>query len=349
MRSRARDALAITAAIGKAARRGILARSGTALETLGRLRRGTLFFDKTGTLTHGRMEVVSFRGPDWVKPLVEAAERDSTHPVGRALRQAFADTDRRLEAESVEVVHGGGLLAVVGGRRVIVGSPKFVGERALRDHTMEEHSDLWSRDAITPVWIAVDGRVVAMVGLEDRIQSEAAECLRALEERGFEIAILSGDHPEVVRAVGRRLGVAEDRCHGGLSPEQKLEHVKSRSEGDVIMVGDGVNDAAALAAAKVGIAVHGGAETCFAAADIFLQKPGVAPVVELIDGARRTTATIRTNIWVSLFYNAAGASMAIAGLLNPLIAAVLMPLSSLAVVTHSFRFRFGSNSVANPR
>ncbi len=146
----------------------------------------------------------------------------------------------------------------------------------------------------------------------------------------------------MVDAVGNALGLPVSRCHGGQSPEEKLQRVQSAvAHGAVIMVGDGVNDAAALAAATVGVAVHGGAETCLAAADVFLQKPGVEPIIELVDGARRTTRVIRNNILFSLAYNTLGASLAISGLLNPLVAAVLMPISSLVVVTNSFRFRFG--------
>jgi Cu2+-exporting ATPase len=132
--------LAVTAAMGKAARRGILVRTGAALETLGGLRSGTVFFDKTGTLTHGRLDLVRFEGPEWVRPLVAAAERESTHPVGRALRQALDDDARRLDPESVEITAGGGICARVDGRQVAVGSPKFIGARALRDQDLEERT-----------------------------------------------------------------------------------------------------------------------------------------------------------------------------------------------------------------
>lgn len=335
--------LAVTAAIGKAARHGILAKSGAALEALGRLENGVIVFDKTGTLTHGRMEVTAFVGPDWVQPLVAAAERDSTHPVGRALRQA-CETEVRKTASEVEVVHGGGLVAVVEGRTVRIGSPRFVRAEALADAALVERVEAWSKDALTPVWIAIDGRVVAAAGLSDRLRSEARSSVAELEAQGFEVHVLSGDDPRVVHAVGRSLGLAEDRCHGGQSPEDKLAFVeRTKAVRPVVMVGDGVNDAAALAAATAGVAVHGGAETCFAAADVFLQKPGIDTLATLISGAKTTTKTIRNNVVFSLMYNTLGASLAMTGLLNPLVAAVLMPLSSLAVVTNSFRFRFGAD------
>lgn len=333
--------LAITAAIGKAARRGILAKSGAALEALGQLKKGILFFDKTGTLTHGRMEVVALVGPDWVKPLIAAAEAGVTHPVGRALRKACLDSGEAPTADEVELVHGGGLVAEVGGHTLHIGSPRFVRAHSLHDRGFAAQVEAWSQDALTPVWVAVDGRVVAAAGLSDRLRSEARASVEALARQGFEVHILSGDHPSVVSAVGRALGLPEEHCHGGQSPEDKLARVKAAAaEGQVVMVGDGVNDAAALAAATVGVAVHGGAETCFAAADVFLQKPGVDTLSDLVEGARRTTRTIRNNIIFSLAYNVLGASLAMTGLLNPLVAAILMPVSSLVVVTNSFRFQF---------
>lgn len=333
--------LVMSAAIGKAARRGILARSGAALEALGSLRGGTLFFDKTGTLTHGRMEVCAFAGPKWVQAYVAAAERSSTHPVGRALCQAF-EVQEKLQVSDFESVCGGGVRAQVADKSILIGSAKFVLEQALADTDLVAEVDAWSLDGLTPVWIAIDGRVLGAVGLADRLRSEAKESVQALTARGFEVHILSGDHPAVVASVGRALDLPPERCHGAQTPEEKLAKVEAYvSAGPVLMVGDGVNDAAALAAATVGVAVHGGAETCLEAADVFLQRPGVRPLVALVVGARRTVSTLRVNIIFSLVYNMAGVALAMTGHLNPLVAAVLMPLSSLVVVSNSYRFRFG--------
>ena len=336
--------LALTAAMGKAARRGILVRSGAALELLGRRgQRPTLLFDKTGTLTHGRLELARFEGPDWVRPLVAAAEKTSAHPVGRALRSALRTEGAPLpEATAVRVVNGGGVEARIDEHEVVVGSPAFVGARALRSPRLDEATERWSTEGLTPVWVAVDGRVRALCGLADRVRSEAAECIEQLSALGFEVEILSGDSPPVVEAVGRSLGLPPERCRGGVDPEGKLARVEAVLErGPAVMVGDGVNDAPALAAASVGVAVHGGAEVALGAADVFLSRDGVAPVVELVRGARRTYRVLAGNIAFSLAYNCIGATLAVTGHLNPLVAAVLMPISSLVVVTSSFRFAFG--------
>jgi len=145
----------------------------------------------------------------------------------------------------------------------------------------------------------------------------------------------------VVRAVAQRLGLPEELCRGGVSPEAKLaaiEELRARAGNDpVVMVGDGVNDAAALAAATVGIAVHGGAEASLAAADVYLGRRGLAPLAELLAGARRTFGAIRRNVAVSLVYNATGVALAMTGHLDPIVAAVLMPLSSLTVIGLSYR------------
>ncbi|MHC4837618.1 MAG: HAD family hydrolase, partial [Planctomycetota bacterium] len=155
---------------------------------------------------------------------------------------------------------------------------------------------------------------------------------------------LSGDHPELVAAVGQDLGLAPAACRGGLSPEDKLELVREAVAArvparPVVMVGDGWNDATALAAADVGVAVHGSAEASLAAADVFVARPGVGRLVALHQGAARTLGIIRRNLGVSLAYNAVGVGLALTGILNPLIAAVLMPLSSLTVVSLAWRGR----------
>ena len=135
-----------------------------------------------------------------------------------------------------------------------------------------------------------------------------------------------------------KLGIDPDEAHGAVSPEAKVDAViRSRERGPVAMVGDGVNDAAALAAATVGIGVHGGAEATLAAADVYITRPGIGPLVELLEGSRRTIAVVRRNLVFSLVYNAVGVALAMSGVLNPLIAAVLMPASSITVIVSSYR------------
>jgi P-type E1-E2 ATPase len=147
------------------------------------------------------------------------------------------------------------------------------------------------------------------------------------------VEILSGDEPATVVAVGVALGLSPEHCHGGLGPEDKMKAVeRAKREGPVFMVGDGVNDAAALSAANVGIAVHGGAEASLAAADVYLGRPGVAALVDLFTGATRTFAVIRRCLLVSLGYNAIAATLAVTGLVNALQAAILMPVASFTVL-----------------
>jgi Cu2+-exporting ATPase len=193
---------------------------------------------------------------------------------------------------------------------------------------------------VTPVLVGLDGELCGVLGFGDPLRPDAAAAVAALRARGCEVGILSGDHPAVVAAIACELGLDPMRCRGGATPEEKLALVEAAARaGGVVMVGDGVNDAAALAAATVGIRVHGGAEASLQACDAFLTRPGVAAVVDLLDGARRTVAVIRRNILFSLVYNLIGSGLAIAGLLHPLVAAVLMPLSSLTVVSSSYRSR----------
>jgi Cu2+-exporting ATPase len=154
---------------------------------------------------------------------------------------------------------------------------------------------------------------------------------------GWQVEVLSGDHPAAVQSIASQIKVAPDAARGAATPEDKLRAVRSTGEETVAMVGDGVNDAAALAAATVGIGVHGGAEAVLAAADVYLGRPGLAPVVELLEGSRRTLGVIRRNMIFSLAYNVVAVSFAITGHMSPILAAILMPLSSMTVVLSSYR------------
>jgi Cu2+-exporting ATPase len=321
--------LAVSMAIGRAARSGILIKGGDALERLATP--GTLLLDKTGTITESRVALAAWDGPDWVKPLVLALERESSHPVAAGFRRAFEGAEA-LEASLTTHTVGGGIDGMVEGCHVVVGSPSFVEARAAYRRPL---AALPAR--LTPVLVAVDGVIVASAGFGDPIRTDARASIASLRARGWKVGILSGDHRDVVAAVGRTLGVPESECVGGATPEEKLRVVeRAGRDGTVVMVGDGVNDAAAIAAASVGVGVHGGAEACLSTADVYLARAGLAPLVTLMDGASRTIGVIRRNIAFSIGYNLIGATLAVTGVITPLIAAVLMPASSLTVVLASW-------------
>jgi Cu2+-exporting ATPase len=321
--------LAVSMAIGRAARNGILIKGGDAIERLAEP--GVLLLDKTGTITEARLALEAWVGPEWVKPLVLALEQESSHPIADGFRRAFTGVDAMPTSLTTHVV-GGGIEGTVDGRHVVVGSPAFVEARATRTNLAPPCAP-----TLTPVLVAVDGIIVASASFGDPIRSDARASIDALVARGWRVGILSGDHPQVVVTVGRALGLPPASCVGGAAPEEKLRVVEEmRRQGTVVMVGDGVNDAAAIAAASVGVGVHGGAEACLATADVYLARPGLTPLVRLTEGAARTIAIIRRNIAFSIGYNIIGATLAVTGTITPLIAAVLMPLSSLTVVLASW-------------
>ncbi|MCE9602738.1 MAG: cadmium-translocating P-type ATPase [Gemmatimonadetes bacterium] len=326
--------LAVTVAIGRAARSGVLVKGGDTLESLAVP--GTLVLDKTGTLTEGRPALLVWTGDEALRGAVLALERHATHPVALAFAEAWPGVEA-AEAEDVRVELGAGVSGRVQGRLVRVGSPAWIAR-----HTSRTAPNVGAEpsDALTPVWVAIDDTVVAHAGFGDRIRPEAAATLARLRAEGWRLQLLSGDEPRVVQATGRELGFAPEDVHGGVGPEDKRIAIESLSrKGRVVMVGDGVNDAAAIAVATVGVGVSGGAEACLAAADVYLSRPGIAALAALTQGARRTLATIRNGLGLSLVWNVAGAGLAMAGLVNPLVAAVAMPLSSVCVVVLAWRAR----------
>jgi Cu2+-exporting ATPase len=328
--------LALSAAIGQAARAGFLIKGADVLEKL--TRPGRMWLDKTGTLTQGRAALLDWWGDPAARTLAAAAEAHSSHPLARALVVAVGAAPD-VPVAIVET-HGGGIEGTVAGRAVVLGSPAFVRARVgTIPPDFERRALELPADGLTPVLVAVDGTVVGAAGFGDPLREDASAALARVRRRGWRVGILSGDDPVVVGSIGRRLGLGPEDCRGGVSPEGKLRAVEGESAGSVVMVGDGVNDAAALAGATVGIAVHGGAEAALAAADVFIARPGIARVADLLDGAGRAMRTVRRNLVLSLCYNAAGAALAMAGLINPVVAAVLMPLSSITVIAHSYRAR----------
>ncbi len=336
--------LAIAVALGRSARRGVLIKGGGPLQRLGQP--GTLVLDKTGTLTEGRLTLLQWTGDDQALAWAVAAEAGNQHPVAHALRSEWERrraVDNRdslasplpVVAEDITSHLGSGVSATVAGRRIVVGNRKLLMDSGcILDPSIDERLNAIIAAGQSPLLLAIDGRVAGLAALGDALRSEAREVIDRLRVRGWRIQILSGDHPRIVAQVADRLGVPLEDCHGGVSPEGKLGFVQDclQRGGPVVMVGDGVNDAAALAAADVGIAVRGGAEASMQAADIYLAGGSLSGIEEIMLSSQRTLKIIRRNSGASLCYNLASVSLAAIGWLHPLAAALLMPVSSLTVV-----------------
>ncbi|MBB6431505.1 heavy metal translocating P-type ATPase [Algisphaera agarilytica] len=335
--------LTLALGIGVAARRDILVKDVAVFEKLAKVlpdRPGVLALDKTGTLTRGELRVVAWVGDDdaALQADVGNAERDARHPVGRALREAYAaeSVDDLVPFTHIVEDPRGGLIAEREGSTLRLGNARFLAAHNL---TIDQHwigrAAPYQQHGASLVWVAVNDHIAAFVALEDTLRDDSPAATHDLAEQGWSSAILSGDLTPAVRRVADHLHTHEQHVHAELAPEDKTQLVERyREPGQtVLMVGDGVNDAAALAAADVGLAVQGGAEAAMAVADAYTARPGLRPVVELVALSKYTVRLIRQNLWVSLGYNATAVALAAAGLLTPWIAAILMPISSLTVLS----------------
>ena len=329
--------LAMSAAVGRAARAGIFVKGGDTLESLSRP--GWLVLDKTGTLTVGETTLIAFHGDAALQPWILALESSSTHPIASGFRRAWPDVTPSVGAQAEHTI-GGGIVGDVCGHRVLIGSPRFIAAQL-----PDAHWPAWTADdGCTTVIIAVDGRICARAAFGDAIRSDALASLATLRKRGWRTMLLSGDGAAICTRVGAALGFAPDEIVSEASPEEKARRVRALVDATsggatpacIAMVGDGVNDAAAIAAATVGIGVHGGAEASLATADVAMTRDGLAALVALDDGARRSMRVIHRNIAWAFAYNSLGVVLAMTGHITPLVAAIMMPASSLTVVMCSW-------------
>lgn len=328
-------------AMGVAARMGILIKSGETLERLEQV--GQVVLDKTGVLTLGTLGVervvsVGELNEQGVLTLAAALEQHSEHPVGRAIFQAFLARDWGLASvvEAVRNVPGLGLEGVLQGHKVRVGRPEFVLEG------MGGVLPVPPDDPDHPVtWTACgqEGRLLGWIGLSDIPKPNAGEVVAALKSMGLPVMLLSGDRRAVVESMGRLTGV--DQMVSDVLPEGKEARIASLQQAGerVAMVGDGVNDAPALARADVALVVANAADLAVAAADVILLNRDLYSVVRVLLLARLSLRTIRQNYFFSIVYNLFAIPLAMSGLVSPIVAAVLMPLSSLVVVGNALRLR----------
>jgi cation-transporting P-type ATPase C len=336
---------AISAAIGNGARRGILIKGGSHLEQAGRV--DAIVFDKTGTLTVGRPVVTNIIAlhkdwePEQVLAYAASSEIHSRHPLAEAVIRSTEERQITIPPhEECEVLVGLGMRTWADGRTLLLGSPGLLRAEKVRvSKKASEWVDRLRRQAETPLLLAVDGKLVGLISLRDEVRTEAVEVLKQLHDNGIRrIVMLTGDHPDIARVVAEELGIDEWRAE--VMPEDKLEVVrKLQDDGYVVgMVGDGINDAPALAAADIGIAMGlAGTDVAVETADVALANDDLHRLLDVRDLGARAVDVIRENYGMSIAVNAAGLIIGAGGALSPVLAAILHNASSVAVVANSSR------------
>ena len=332
---------AIMVGTGRGAEHGILFRGGEYLEAAGGVT--AIAFDKTGTLTRGRPEVTdvaAFAGSDRLAVLAVAAavEVRSEHPIGRAIVEAAQrESVPVAPAGEVEAVAGHGIRARVADRVVLVGNARLMAHEGIDTAPADAVLQRWESEGRTAVLLAEDGRVTGAVAVADAVRPEARYAIAALRQMGIAVWMITGDNGRTAAAIAAEVGIEPDHVLAEVLPREKAAKLQAIRVGGrrVAMVGDGINDAPALATADVSVAMGTGTDVALAAAQITLMRGDLRGVVAAIDLSRATMGKIRQNLFWALIYNAIGIPVAASGHLSPIIAGAAMALSSVSVTTNS--------------
>ncbi len=344
--------MSLMVGIGKGAEHGILIRSGEALQTARAIQ--IVVLDKTGTITKGKPELTdvvlsdqSIVKEDELLKLASSVEKVSEHPLAQAIVEgAQARTLELADVKDFEAIPGYGVSAKVEDKRILIGNLKLMNRENIALGSLEEKSKLLADDGKTPMFIALDGNAAGIIAVADTVKEDSAEAIKALQSMGIEVVMITGDNRRTAEAIARKVGVT--RVLAEVLPEDKANNIqKLQAEGKkVAMVGDGINDAPALAQADVGLAIGTGTDVAIEASDITLIKGSLKGVVTAIEVSRATMKNIYQNLVGAFFYNILGLPIAMGLLfpffgllLSPMIAGAAMAFSSVTVVGNANRLR----------
>lgn len=341
---------AIMVGTGKGAENGILIKSGEALEAAHQIQ--VIVFDKTGTITEGKPEVTDIFTTDWIDSnkllqLVASAEKGSEHPLGDAIvKEAENNQLSFLVIEQFEALPGRGIKVQVEGKELVAGNLKLMTEETISIEEFDEIGKRLASEGKTPMFIAIDHKIAGIIAVADVIKESSISAITQLKKMGIEVAMITGDNSRTADAIAKQVGIT--RVLSEVLPQDKANEVKKiQSEGKkVAMVGDGINDAPALAQANIGIAIGSGTDVAIESADIVLMHSNLMDVPTAIQLSKSTIKNIKQNLFWAFAYNIAGIPLA-AGvlyafggpLLNPVFAAAAMSLSSVSVLANALRLK----------
>jgi len=343
--------ISIMVGVGKAAESGILIRNGDALQRAGKLT--TIVLDKTGTVTEGRPSVTDLLSlspatDDECLRLAASIEAGSEHALAIAIIEAAKQRDLKLyETENFGAVSGQGVTAIINGQQVLLGNNKLMQQNSIDIQALIEESELRATEAKTPVYLAIDGRAAAVITIADPIKPDSRDAIARIRQAGLKVVLLTGDNQVTANAVARAVGI--DDVIAEVMPDEKADHIsRLQQQGEITgMVGDGINDAPALATADVGFAIGTGTDVAIESADITLMRGSLYSVADAIMISRATVRNIKQNLLGAFIYNslgipiAAGVLYPVMGLLlNPMIAGAAMAMSSVTVVSNANRLRY---------
>lgn len=341
---------AIMVGTGKGAEHGVLIKSGEALEVAHRI--DTLVFDKTGTITEGKPRVTDIYTVEGITKemllvLSASAEKGSEHPLGEAIvNYANEKGLTTKQALDFKAIPGHGIEVTIDGMHVLLGNRKLMADRDVFLNKLEEVSDRLANEGKTPMYIAIDNNIAGIIAVADTVKDTSKKAIENLHKMGIKVAMITGDNRRTADAIAKQVGI--DRVLSEVLPEDKADEIqKLQSEGNkVAMVGDGINDAPALARADIGIAIGSGTDVAMESADIVLMRSDLMDVVTSIQLSRSTIRNIKENLFWAFAYNTIGIPIAMGilhifggPLLNPMIAGAAMSLSSVSVVTNALRLK----------